>query len=518
MTLNLDPEGGPPAPKRPRRLNGRTGHLWLAAGTVLSLFAVHGRWDVAPAAWLSGVFLLRYTRTRRPLAGFGGVWAASAIAAVFWLYESGLPVFGPVLLLCLALSTTLCLPFLVDRLLAPRLAASPVLATLVFPLARVLAEYVNATISPAGNIFGSLAATQHANLPLLQVAAITGSYGVSFLVAWLASVCNGVWQDRSGWRRLVAAFGVTLAVVLAGGGARLLFFAPDGPTVRVAGVSPSAVVLEQRNAVLADFPTLKELAAADPARLRPAFAAVADDLFAASERETRAGARIIAWPEASVGTLADDAPALTGRATAFAREQRVYLVMGVGVLTRTEPYLRNQSVLVDPDGNVTWTYDKAHPIPGMETLIPGDGRVPATDTPFGRLASVICFDLDFPALARQAGRKRVDIMLVPSNDWRGFGRVHTEKATVRAIENGYSVVRPDTNGLSRAIDYQGRALASADFFATHRQVVVADLPIGGARTVYAAVGDLIARASAPALALVTLLVLERPRRRPAPGV
>jgi apolipoprotein N-acyltransferase len=508
MTTNRDRETVAPA--------DRMGYLWLAAGTVLSLLAVHGRWDVAPAAWLFGVFLLRYTRTRRPLAGFGGVWAASAVAAVFWLYESGLPVFGPVLLLCLALSTTLSLPFLVDRLLTPRLATSPVLATLVFPLARVLAEYVSATISPAGGIFGSLAATQHANLPLLQVAAITGGYGVSFLVAWLASVGNGVWQDRSTWRRTVAAFGVTLAIVLAGGGARLLFSAPDGPTVRVAGVSPSAAVLAQRNAVLADFPTLKELAAADPARLRPAFAAVADDLFAASEREARAGARIVAWPETGAGTLADDAPALTRRAAALAREQRVYLVMGIGVITRTEPYLRNQSVLVDPDGNVAWTYDKAHPIPGMETLIPGDGRVPVADTAYGRLASVICFDLDFPRLARQAGHKDVDIMLVPSNDWREFGRVHTEKATVRAIENGYSVVRPDTNGLSRVIDYQGRALASADFFAEDRQVVVADLPISGARTVYASVGDLFAWACAAALALTTARVLVRPARRRAP--
>jgi apolipoprotein N-acyltransferase len=514
MTSNHDHEEVAPATKRRRRPTDRTGYLWLATGTVLSMFAVHGRWDVAAAAWLCGVFLLRYTRTRRPWPGFGGVWAASSIASVFWLYESGLPVFGPVLLLCLALSTTLCLPYLADRLLAPKLS-SPVLATLVFPLARVLAEYVNATISPAGNIFGSLAATQHANLPLLQVAAITGSYGVSFLLAWLASVCNGIWQDRSAWRPMVAVFGVVLAVVLAGGGARLLFFAPDGPTVRVAAVSPAAAVLEQRNTVLADFPTLKDLAAADPATLRPAFAAVTDDLFTTSAHQADAGARIIVWPETGAGTLADDAAALLDRATTFARQHQVYLLMGVAVLTHTEPYLRNQSILADPDGNIAWTYDKAHPIPGLEILNPGDGRVPVLDTPHGRLASVICFDLDFPALARQAGHHRTDIMLVPSNDWREFGRVHTEKATIRAIENGYSVVRPDTNGLSRAIDYQGRTLASADFFTTNRQVITADLPISGTHTVYAAVGDLFAWACTGALALITALILIRTRRRHA---
>jgi apolipoprotein N-acyltransferase len=139
------------------------GYLWLAIGAVLSLFAVHGRWDIPIAAWLSGVFLLRFVRIRSVAVGVVGVWVVGGVSAAFWLYESGLEVLGPILLLCLTLSTVLVMPYLVDRLAAPRLALmSPLLATFVFPLARVSCEYLNARLSPAGNIFGSLAATSMA--------------------------------------------------------------------------------------------------------------------------------------------------------------------------------------------------------------------------------------------------------------------------------------------------------------------------------------------------------------------
>ena len=53
---------------------------------------------------------------------------------------------------------------------------------------------------------------------------------------------------------------------------------------------------------------------------------------------------------------------------------------------------------------------------------------------------------------------------------------------MRAVENGYSVVRPDTHGLARAVDYQGRVLAPPDYFATDRQVDRRPCADGGART------------------------------------
>ena len=151
-------------------------------------------------------------------------------------HESGLGVLSPVLLLCLALSTVVSLPYLVDRLVAPSWrAASPLLATLVFPLARVAAEYAQRDGQPG---------RQHLRVagghPARQPSADTGGRRHRQLRGQLPDSLvrrrgNGIWQDRPSWRRPAAVFlFAVLAVVVAGGGMRLAFFAPSGPTVRVA--------------------------------------------------------------------------------------------------------------------------------------------------------------------------------------------------------------------------------------------------------------------------------------------
>lgn len=215
--------------------------------------------------------------------------------------------------------------------------------------------------------------------------------------------------------------------------------------------------------------------------------------------------------------MVDDKDDLIAEAAALARNYEVYLEIGLGVLTHHSPFMRNQAILVDPQGQVVWTYDKAQPIPGMEQLTPGDGRVPTVDTPYGRLANLICFAADFPDLARQGGSQGVDMMLVPSNDWPEFGAVHTQKAALRAVENGYSLVRQDSNGLAQVMDFQGRVLASSDYFTSDQQTMVAYVPIKGERTIYAMIGDVFAWVSIAALIVLTAasrLVRRSQRRMP----
>src|SRR5260370_3892797 len=117
-------------------------YLWLVLGTICSLFAFNGRWDIALAAWLAPLFLLRFTRTSRPFRGFVGAWLATALAMLFSVYS--LQLLTPVIaVVSLLFSTILTLPYLLDRLVAPRLSlVSGVLATLLFPLRRVGGEYL----------------------------------------------------------------------------------------------------------------------------------------------------------------------------------------------------------------------------------------------------------------------------------------------------------------------------------------------------------------------------------------
>lgn len=491
-------------------------HRWaiLAVGAVLSLLAVHGQWDVAVAAWLAGVFLLRFTRTSRVLPGFLVVWAVTAVGVAYYLFQSGLEVIGPLLGLCVPLGVAFVVPYVLDRLVTPHLV-NGLLRTLVFPLAIVGAEFVIGSVTPIGTALSSLAATQHENLPLLQLASITGSYGVSFLVAWFASVANHAWEKRLSWpgvRTVALTFAGVLVLTIVGGAIRMAFFAPAGDTVRVAAVSWSRSVNDRSDAMLERFDSMRDAAKNDPVTMRKALDLVNADLLASTEREIAAGAKIVVWPEAGAAVLQQDRADLLRRVGDLATRTGAYIEVGMALFTG-KPGLAavtNEAVLVDPQGKPRWTFEKAHPVPFMDEIEPGDGTMPYADTPFGRIANAICFDADFPTLMRKA--PNVDLMLVPSNDWKEYGQTHTEKATLRAVENGYSLVRTDSNGLSRVIDPQGRTLAQADFFVTNQQTAVANVPVKGTRTIYGAVGDVFAWLSIAGLAALLVGGLVAGRR------
>jgi len=74
-------------------------------------------------------------------------------------------------------------------------------------------------------------------------------------------------------------------------------------------------------------------------------------------------------------------------------------------------------------------------------------------------------------------------------------------------------VRQTTNGLAMTVDYEGNVLAKSDYFATDPQVMVADVPIHGVRTIYATIGDLFAWLSVAGL--VVLIGVAIARRRTA---
>lgn len=460
---------------------------WLAAGTALGLFGTNGEWSIPIAGWLFSIGLMRFTRSSTVLAGLACVGLSSAATSVVHVAAAGQSGVLPILLGCLVLSLILSIPLLVDRLLFQRL--NPFLATLVFPAARVTVEFLVAAISPLGTIFGPLAATQSANLPLLQTVSVTGIYGISFLMAWLASVVNLALErglSRPSIRTVALTYVSVLVLVLVGGGLRLAM-APTPPSlVRVAGISAS-LAAEGRMRQINNFHTPQVLPEQKPT-LRKAFAALNDDLFARTRIEADGGAKIVAWPETAAVVLDEDLPDFLRTAQDLAREKRIYLDMGIAVILDGQPHSRDIVVLVAPDGKVLSIFDKAHPVPGMESLRPGDGIVPVSATPYGRLANVICFDADFPSTLRT----RADIMFVPANDWKGIERTHSANAVFRAVENGYALVRQTSNGISIAVDAYGASLARTNYFSTAQQSMVVSVPTRGTWTVYGLVGDLFA--------------------------
>jgi apolipoprotein N-acyltransferase len=297
----------------------------------------------------------------------------------------------------------------------------------------------------------------------------------------------------------------TLIAAMLFGGAQLAFAAPAAETVRVAALAPDRTLSE-----LAD--SAPDLAPRDPAQraavevayFRPGL----DELLARSEREAVAGAKIIAWSEVAVRTLEEDQPAVVARAAALAREHGIYLQVSMiveladGDGSDGGPVNENHAVLLGPDGEVVWDYLKSRPTPG-DGHGPGPGVVPTVDTPYGRLATIICQDDFFPGLVRQAGRAGVDILFVPSSDWRSVSAWHAQQAPFRAVENGVALVRPTRQGISLATDGQGRLLGhKGDYWVAAEQTLVVSVPTRGNDTWYARTGDVVAYA-----AVVGLLVL-----------
>jgi len=501
----------------PPQAAARWSWVWLAIGTMLLPFA-NLQTLIPLAAWLAPVFLLRFTRSHRPVVGLPVLAVAMSGALLIGLRDGFFPVVdGPGYYLFVAsLGLGGALPFAVDRLLAPRLDG--VARTLVFPTAVTTAELLGTIGNPFGTA-GSTAYSQYGSLPLLQLVSVTGIWGLTFLISWLAPVVNQLWEN--GWSDSAVRTPTVLLVVaftaaLLFGGARLAFAAPSTETVRVAALAPDRALSELAYAA----PDLTSGSQAERVLARNEhFAPVLDDLFARSEREALAGAKIIAWSEAAARTLEEDQPRVIDRAADLARKHRVYLQVSMivqlpaGSEESGGPRNENHAVLLDPNGSIVWDYQKLKPTPG-DGQHPVAGEIPTVDTPYGRLATIICQDDFFPGLVRQVGAADVDILLVPSSDWESVAAWHAQQAPFRAVENGVAIVRPTRQGISLATDGQGRLVGhKADYFVSDEQTLVVSVPTQGSDPWYASFGDTFAYISAAGLLVLAGAAFHPKRHR-----
>ena len=497
----------------------RLSYLWFALGILLIIFTTP-RWTIPLATWLVSVFLLRFVRTQPFVRGILLLLLANGLVWGFAL-KGVIPASGVFYYLnAFTIVVVSLLPYLFDRLIARRV--SGLLGTLVFPLAVTAMSYLPALANPYTGTMGNPAYSQYGDLPLMQLASVTGLWGIVFVMSWFASLVNWAWEQGFVWSKVrsgLLLYGVLLALVFIGGGARLTFFAPHGTTVRVAGVTALHYheVLPEGNFA----PLLYEKSTeAQRQAMRPALNQVNENLLVLSQQEARAGAKVVIWPESGAAVLQEDEATFIQQAQAVARASGIYLDMGLGVIlsNQTPPFGRDESVLIDPNGRVVWVYQKAHPAPDeWQRLVPSKGQVPFAATPYGHLTTAVCFDRDFLDIIHQIGQANNDILLVPSGDWSEIDPYHSQMAAFTAIETGSSVVTQVDLGLSVAVDYEGHVLASTDFFSTDPQIMVAYVPTQGVHTIYATIGDLFAWLSIAGLLTLMGVAIAR-RRAPSPTI
>ena len=189
----------------------------------------------------------------------------------------------------------------------------------------------------------------------------------------------------------------------------------------------------------------------------------ADRLIAAA---AAAGARLVALPEnfyligrheadkVRVREPEGEGP-IQGFLAAAARRHRVWIVGGTAPISCADPgRIRSACLVFDDTGRRVARYDKMHLFrfeAGDErydesrTLEAGESAV-AVQSPFGRLALSVCYDVRFPELYRGLGD--FDAMFVPSAFTVPTGAAHWETLLrARAIENQAYVIAPAQGGL-----------------------------------------------------------------------
>ncbi len=85
---------------------------------------------------------------------------------------------------------------------------------------------------------------------------------------------------------------------------------------------------------------------------------------------------------------------------------------------------------------------------GVEDYVqPGSVTPPVVATSLGPVGVGICFDFDFPETIRLNSRG-ASLMLQPGWDWSTIGILHVRMGAMRAVENGFTLRRCSSGGVS----------------------------------------------------------------------
>jgi apolipoprotein N-acyltransferase len=319
-----------------------------------------------------------------------------------------------------------------------------------------------------------LGASQYQMTPLIQIASVTGIYGLSFLVIWisLSLLSAGLMivlrpTTRSVWAGEIILPALVVAMLFNFGFRQMARESAPIRTLNVALIQPS----------------IPQTLIWDSSRDMDRF----HDLIRLSEQALTNRTDLLVWPEAAVPSFARWNTNVYSAITNLVRQHRVWLILGSDDVARLPPPAAtdefeyyNASFLVSPDGEFVSRYRKRNlvvfgeyiplvrwlpfikwftPIEGGFT--PGERPVPFVLTrPLVNTSPLICFEDTFPGTAREAADDDTDFLVnLTNNGWFGDSAAqwqHAASAVFRAVENGLPLVRCSNNGLTGWVDAQGR--------------------------------------------------------------
>jgi apolipoprotein N-acyltransferase len=319
-----------------------------------------------------------------------------------------------------------------------------------------------------------LGASQYAILPLIQVAELTGVYGISFLIAWFSvslatatvQLASHPIESKAWWGDLILPL-VALVGTVGFGSSRLARMHSPDRTLKAVLIQPSIpqTLIWDTNQNAVRFTELIEL----------------------SERALKqvTNAQLLVWPEAAVPNMLRYELETYQAVTNLALSHHVWMILGsddaVARPGGDEPEVDyyNSSFLVNPKGDVLATYRKRrlvifgeyipleHWLGLMKYLTPVGGSFTAGRGPMPfafpdlqvKCSVLICFEDIFPDLIPEYVTPDTDFLLnLTNNGWFGESAAqwqHAANAVLRAIENRIPLVRCANNGLTCWVDAYG---------------------------------------------------------------
>ncbi len=430
-----------------------------------AFYASTGLGSFWPAAWIAPVPVLVLAARRDKWTAAVAAFAAYLLGSLnlFTYLTEVVPV--PIVV---ALLVTPAVAFagavLVSRFAAQNLTPWP--AVFVFPAAWVSYEFLLSMISPHGTVM-SLAYSQADVLPLVQIASVSGIWGITFLLTLIPSGLAVGWTRRT-YHALTPAAVVSLLVF--GYGVLRIQERPKQPGVRV-GLAATD------RGIHTAFNTKKE------ERALAVASAYADTIARLAHR----GAQVVILPEKLVGVTPVDSEKVLNVFRAAARAGDVTLVAGLNFIEIPAP--RNVAVVFAPDGQVLAEYEKHHLLSGAETGYKSGADPGIFAAPGGKWGVTICMDMFFPSWSRRYGQRMVTLLAVPAWDFDRDAHLCSRIAIVRGVENGFAIARTAQRGLLIVSDAYGRVLGEEASSMAPEPMLVRDIPPGPGPTLYTHYGD-----------------------------
>lgn len=319
-----------------------------------------------------------------------------------------------------------------------------------------------------------LGVSQHQLVPLIQVASVTGVYGVSFVMVWfsLSLVSAGVMIFRRPTLRSVWVVELFLPILVV---AALFNF---GFRQVRHGVAPERTL----RATLVQ-PSIPQTLIWNPAGDEERFAA----LLHLCEQALTNRTDLLIWPESAIPKLLRWDKNTYEAVSDLARRHHVWMIVGADDMERPRGSHKpedatyfNSSFLISPEGKLIEYYRKRslvifgeyiplqHWLPFLSWFTPiqggftpGDRAVPFELSDLGVKTSVlICFEDVFPQIGRDSVEPDTDFLVNITNDgWFGESAAQWQQAATavfRTVENRVPLVRCTNTGLTCWIDAWGR--------------------------------------------------------------